>query len=211
VILYHGTTSAAIAGIRAGGIKPRGGSGRNNWKHTIGSSPRSVYLSRCYALHFAVSAIQGDESPAILEIDSDLLDPDALHADEDAIEQANRGRDILPQSWDMKRRTLYYRARAHLFDWQASVQALGTCAYRGTVPSGAILRVAYMTPKAAARFVVGACDPTIALINYQVMGAQHTRFHEWIFGEGEPPTNMVGDPLPLSRDGVCVTNLGVGR
>jgi hypothetical protein len=110
----------------------------------------------------------------------------------------------------MKRRTLYYRARAHLFDWQASVQALGTCAYRGTVPSGAILRVAYMTPKAAAGLVVRGCDPTIMILNYQCLGAQHTKFHAWIF-DGGPLHNVMGDPMPLSRKGIEVVDLHTDR
>lgn len=203
MILYHGTSEAALDEIRQHGVAPRGGDRkRNNWKHTIGSNPKAVYLSKCYALHFASQASNDKENAAIIEVDLDALNQWQLHADEDAIEQSNRGRDDLPKDWDIKRRTIYYRTRAHHYDYEQSLRVMGTCGHRGVVPVSALRRVAILTPQAVIKFILQACDPLIAIINYQIMGKQHQKFHEWLFDANDDPQFS-----HLDREGLSVINL----
>lgn len=209
-LLYHGTNLSALDAILANGIKPRGRDGRrNNWKHTVGSNASCVYLSNCYAFYFAYSSTKDGEPLVVLEVATRSLLP-ALCADEDALEQSGRGRDRLPSDWSMKRRTIYYRKRAHLYDPAGSIALLGTCGHIGTVPASAITRVAIIAPQDGIRLILQAHDPSITIINHSFMGEQHARFHRWLFGDEEHlygPTESGREP---SREGISVRVLNQG-
>lgn len=199
--LYHGTSSLWLESVLREGIKPRERTRVDNWKHTVGSNKKVVYLTDAYASYFALNAV-GSGSPVtehcvVLEIDSDRLDERLLCADEDAIEQTQRGNDKLGD-WDMKRRTIYYRARAHLYSAEDSLRAMGTCAYRGTVPPRALTRYAVFDQGKAREFVWGGMDPFISTSNYKFMAEKYRSFHAWLFGDlPEWPMNP-----SLVRDGV---------
>ena len=110
MLLYHGTSEARWNDIVAkGAIIPRGKTKLGNWKHTIESNPKCVYMTDAYAGYFAINAIEvpKDDSEvraAIIEIDTDRLDAFNLVPDEDAIEQGERGARSIAKK-EMLRRT----------------------------------------------------------------------------------------------------------
>ena len=92
MIIYHGTAERHLKSILQTGIAPRGRSA-GNWKHSVTSNPRAVYLTVSYALHFASNACRPkeDKNMLVLEVETDLLNPYLLAPDEDFLEQGTRG------------------------------------------------------------------------------------------------------------------------
>jgi hypothetical protein len=209
--LYHGTSQTALAGILISGIRPRGKKGRSNWKHSVESNAECVYLTEGYAVHFACNAVDPDkDAAAIIEVDTDRLNFFDLLPDEDAIEQLSRGRDDLPTSWDMKKRTRYYRVKMvdYAGKWPTSIKALGTACHRGVIPVSAITRVAKVDFKVnpALRW---ASDPTISIQNYAIMGGYYRQLTNRIFGDEIDVTDLnfpdYADRLKaMPRDGVTI-------
>ncbi len=200
--LYHGTSAHNLHPISLTGVLPRGGGRKNNYTHTIGSNPDCVYLTSAYGLYFAGNASSKDNSPlAIIEVIPDHLT--GLCADEDALEQTNRGRDGLPESWDIKRRTIYYRSRVHLYRAEDSLKALGTCSHKGAVPAAALGRVVVVDRKAAFRLVMECVDPTISTLNYRYMGRYHEAFGPWLFGDTYEFMRLSGRGY-TDREGIMV-------
>jgi hypothetical protein len=158
-----------------------------------------VYLTNAYPLHFSIAAAKGKERLVVFEIDTDLLDESKLHPDEDALEQTSRGRDDLPKTWDMVQRTHYYRKHATDYDnWMASLEAMGTCAYYGTIPVEAITRVAYFDqtvegPSKDFYWQVG--DTTVSVMNYMILKDIHKARLRHLFGD--PVTAADLDSLQL--------------
>lgn len=185
MLLYHGTSQNALAGILINGIRPRGKKGRSNWKHSVESNAECVYLTEGYGMHFATAATRDEDGQAaIIEVDTDRLNFFDLYPDEDAIEQLSRGRDDLPKHWDMKKRTRYYRVRMvdYAGKWPVSIKALGTACHRGVIPTSAITRVAKVDFKVnpALRW---ASDPTISIANYSIMAGYYRQLTAHIFGD----------------------------
>ncbi len=187
-VLYHGTSQHSLIPMMEQGLMPRGGTGKDNWKHTVTSNPNTVYLSDCFAHYFAFQAMQNNEGAAALEIDVTKLNRYAFVADEDAVEQASRGHHIphtprwLAQSNDMKRRTRWFRDNAELFDPSVSMQLLGTVGYRGTIPWSAVRRVALLTAEQA-RLLTFLFDPTITTLLYKIRGSSYRRFTRSLFDQ----------------------------
>jgi len=199
--LYHGTSARHLATIARAGLAPRGSGARNNWQHTVGSNKHCVYLTNAYALHFAYAAVDADDPYdllAIIEVEPDVT---RLHADEDALEQTTRDGDTLPKEWDMKRRTIYYRARAHRYDYAGSLAALGTCGHRGPVPRTALRRVVLLDQGTHHNLVLRAgLDPTITVANYHYVGAEYRQSMAWLFDDAPQL-----DCAPrITRDGIAV-------
>lgn len=207
--LYHGTSAATLPSILKEGIKPRGRK-PGNYTATVKSNAQAVYLTTAYPLFFAQNSSEVGENLAILEIDTDNLDSKLLCADEDALEQISRGvlqKDcsvpLPPEDWDMKRRTVWWRARHHLYKADASLGTLGTCCYRGTVPTDAITRVAWIHSHVCHHLIMGGFDPVICIQNYKIVGKTYEEGVQWLFGD-----NDVWDRNPtLSRDGIIVAPL----
>lgn len=193
--LYHGTSYAALRAIAQAGIAPRG-SRKGNWEQSVKSNPNAVYLTSAYPLHFCIHAIaEREERVAIIEVNVERLG-EKMQADEDAIEQALRGRDSLPKHWDMVRRTAYYRARAHLYRAEASLAVLGTCAYRGTIEPKHLERVAVIDfDKMIELQLAGGLDPMIHIMNYHACGADYRDWLRWLFSGDKEPWMM-----PRSRE-----------
>jgi hypothetical protein len=184
-VLYHGTSLKALRRIfQSRAIKPRGTVRPSNWKHTIESNPSAVYLTSAYPLSFAQQAAEDHESVAIIEVNMEALTP-RLQADEDAIEQALRGKDKLPEHWDVVRRTRYYRSRAHLYRAEASLAVLGTCAHRGEIGIEHCGRVAVIDAEKQMEIVVmGGLDPAgIGVLHYAYCGAEGRALWRWLFNE----------------------------
>ena|SRR3990172_8961226 len=210
--LYHGTAAKNLATIRKHGIKPRG-KAKGNWGDTVPSNARGVYLTNAYALYYAQCAVRGGGGDIIiLEIDTDRLAP-KFAPDEDAVEQALRGKDGVEGS--MKERTLYYRNKlaklagpvnGHVLE---SLKALGNCVYMGTVPCTAITRYAVIKyAEVDMSLLWMALDPSITLLNYQICGAKYRNMVRWVFGEPfeEEPRLLPGFEFtpPSNRNGIEV-------
>jgi hypothetical protein len=216
--LYHGTAGAYLPKILKYGIKPRGAKGKSNWKHTVkhtvASNPKTVYLNNAYALYYALCA--GNEAKAgntlvLFEIVPALLYPRFV-PDEDALEQALRGRDSVQGS--MVERTLHYRRKALKLAGpvdsplvQDSMRALGNCGYKGIIPPDAITRYAVIDrDRVDNRLLWEAMDPSITVLNYQVCGAKYRNMVRWVFEEEtEPPVIHRMDFIPPeSRAGITL-------
>lgn len=181
MLLYHGTSEANLALILDCGIMPRSITTRSNWAHTVSSNENAVYLSNAYPLYFAKQACDTNERLVVLEVDTDLLDETNLVADEDAVEQALRGRDDLPSSWNMVKRTQYYRDRIERYSYEQSLAALGSCAHLGVIPSQAITRVAYVSREAFGGMARCGYDPSISVLGYMAMGDSYRKSTAWLF------------------------------
>jgi len=184
VLLYHGTALRHLPGIRREGIKPRGKL-KGNWKHSVVSNPDNIYLTTAYPLYFAHNATKGDDDALmVLEIESEKLNLLNILPDEDFLEQATRKGGPAPLDKSMKVRTHWYRRRLESFChlWKDSVDGLGTCCYRGTIPVAAIERVAVMSQGAYHKLVlVDGHDPTIFLMNYKLLGDKYRDFVRRLF------------------------------
>jgi hypothetical protein len=181
--LYHGTSERVGKLALAEGLKPRKmvrGSTKGNWTHTVLSNANAVYLTDAYPLYFSTQASGKDDRWAIVEVDTDWLDLARMAADEDAVEQSGRGRDGLPKGWTMRQRTIHYRKIIRQFSWQDSLAAMGTCGYYGAIGRTAITRVAFVAWKGRGDIVSVALDPTITILNYQLIGGKYKAFNRWL-------------------------------
>jgi hypothetical protein len=221
VRLYHGTNEYGARRAMAEGLRPRRETKRSNWKAT--SHPGAVYLTSAYGPFFGVNAVDrrrglhADKRPvrfAVLEVETDRLNPFNLVPDEDALEQTGRGRDNLPPGWDMHRRTRHYRDRLPYYGngqaWEVSLRAMGTCAHLGAIPPTAITRVAFVDIVAQRGLVWAALDAVVAVKAFQFAGSLHAAMTAHIFGDPLP-----ADPYGLyrtsfldpNRDGIELLNL----
>ncbi len=185
MLLYHGTNSKIAKIALVEGLKPRALTGTTNWKHSGNHSNKEcVYLTDAYPLYFAINAVKRGTIPAIIEIDTDLLDESLLVPDEDVLEQANRRKDDLPADWSMQKRTKYYRDRLMEYQhaWPASLRAMGTCAYFGEIPAEAIRQVITVDHKVQPYVCAMAMDASMVIMNYQFVGERYKRLNDWIFG-----------------------------
>lgn len=220
--LYHGTNLIQIPSIAQHGIEPRKDR-KGNWEHSVKAHKERVYLTNAYALYYAQSACldhYSADAAVVLELEGrDVYS--MCCADEDAVEQMTRGRDPEPRnSWDVKRRTIYYRSRSHLIAAAPSLDVLGTCAYKGTVHPSLVRRCAVLSQATVKELVlVGGIDPFVSIENYQIMGALYREFHDWLFnGKGPWETAMLPEvrevmaalgkkPATVDREGILVMSL----
>jgi hypothetical protein len=215
MLLYHGTSEANLEQILKNGIIPRSDN-PGNWAHTVNSNEDAVYLSIAYPLHFANQACEAGERLVVLEIDTDLIDESLLVSDEDAVEQTLRGRDELPSSWNMEKRTQYYRDRISQYSYEQSLKALGSCAHLGPIDAQAITRVAYVSLEAFGNMRRCGYDPSISVMAYQVIGETYRKSTIWLFDPEtvEPEYINLGDgrkysilPILDTREGIHVQNV----
>jgi len=201
MLLYHGTTEAAVNAALNQGILPREATkNKGNWKHTANSRPDCIYLTTVYAGYFAGCAtLRGRWG--IIEVDTDLIAESSLLPDEDYMEQATTKRPIphLPGPYaalrkasaieDRKKRmiarTRWFRKYLQIFQdqWKNSIIDLGNCAVFGGVPVEAITRVAFFNPRSNQYVANCAMNPMISMINYVVMGDQYRELTKWFMGE----------------------------
>ena len=209
--IYHGTTESVAKLAVSEGLKTRKSSGsKGNWRHTVDSADDRVYLSTAYAGYFALSAVceamandgGSEERWGIIEVDTDLLTESKLLPDEDFLEQASRHQAIpdegeegtlfaplraancQPPEDRMKARTTFFRDHAPYFFghlWEDSLKFLGNCCYHGDIPVKAITRVSLFDPKTNPDMNM-AVDPTISLMNYQILGHRYREITRWLAG-----------------------------
>lgn len=212
MLLYHGTRASALPSIRSSGLRPRGRR-RGNWKHSVESNPRAVYLTCAYLLHFAASATSRGDL-LIIEIEVDALDRSRMAPDEDFLEQVTRQGQFPQAGRTMEARTRWFRKRAStVFQnyWELSLERLGTCCYHGVIPAEALTRWAIIPPNHS---LVRASDPAINLQNYCIMGGYYRQLVHLVFGDPIDDTDlgiMESRSMylrQLSRDGVTISARG---
>ncbi len=212
--LYHGTNQKSLSSILQFGLEPRGDK-TGNWKHTIDGRRDSVYLTSTYGLYFASCAVKEHHSDAAIVLEIDTTELENLHADEDAIEQATRGKDKLV-GMSMEQRTVHYRDIATQYDHEISLKILGTCAHLGTIPISCIKRVVVVDRKKLAQIIMKGMDPSISILNHQFCGDEYRQLNHWLFNgdsswvspKAEIFAKLSGsidlEKLTVSRDGIKV-------
>lgn len=179
--LYHGTASRHVGAIKRHGIQPRL-SGKGCWQ-SFPSIESHVYLTECYALHFAIAAMDegfGDH-PMLLEIDTGRLDHSLLRADEDAVAHAlcrAEGRSIESVQDEAKAAA----AKSGPEDAQHTLAVMGTCAYAGAIPVEAITRSCIIDHERH-KAVLAQTDAVIAPLNYLFCGPFYRDLTAWCFGD----------------------------
>lgn len=209
--LYHGTSALLRDPIIKNGLQPRG-TRSGNWKHTVGSNKQAVYLTTAYPLHFAASASSSENGLLIVEVRASVLSGEQMAPDEDFLEQVSR-RD--PQfahiGSSMEARTKWFRRRAlshYASYWEMSLHSLGTCAHYGSIPASIITRSAVVPVRSP---LVRASDPTITLVNYNIMGGFYRQLVRHIFGDpiDESDLGLMSGRAAyinnLPREGIVVT------
>lgn len=201
--LYHGTTIPSAAKALEEGLLPSAKTGVSLWGKTVTSRPDAVYLTDTYPVYYAGHAVthlpedETDRRCAIIEIDGEELDGFCLVPDEDALEQAYRGRDDLPVT-DLADRTAWYRDNLDRWAgtdvWQASLQTMGTCAVFDRVPAEAITRVALLDLAAMKTLGTFFIDLQPCVLGHPVTKDQQQDQLHWLM-EGDFPEEMA----PISR------------
>lgn len=222
--IYHGTAERHLEAILKEGIKPRGKIGIDNWKHTVSSNARAVYLTTTYALYFASNACQGGERMVVLETNTNDLKRYRLAPDEDFLEQATRhyeeginvqdhmGNELPRWKNNMKERVIWFRKRAlsdfsHM--WEKSIEYMGTVCYYATIEPKQISRYA-LVPRNGG--IDWASDPTVTPMNFKIMGEYYRQLMRHVFDDKiESKEDIMGNFIEhlkqLSRDDVVVQNL----
>lgn len=221
--LCHGTSEVVARDAIQNGLRTRKAT-RKKSRWDVTSSRECVYLSKAYALHYAINAAPKKGRLAVLEVDESMLNNFDMLADEDALEQTTREYDwgAHPEMWgsiidahgdpnmmDMKVRTLWFRDRAHAFMVRGfgadySLAALGNCAHYGDIPPGAITRVVLFHDWSA---LIMSFDPMVSFMNFQIMGEFYTQLQSLFMGrdfDRVPLINRMsfGDDLETSVDRV---------
>lgn len=180
-LLYHGTSSLYLDDILKNGIRARGRK-RGNWKHTVLSSSKHVYLTTCYAPYFAiVAAAETEGDPVVIEVDTMKMNLYDFEPDEDFLAYAKATE---PHIEGLKERSAYFRTRLDRYGhaYQMSLDSMGTCAHRGTIMPNAITRVVGFTPKQMLHFSMAVMDPSISPINYKFCGKKYRALTKWLMG-----------------------------
>jgi hypothetical protein len=196
MLLYHGTTSAALESILKDGIKPRGKKD-GNWAGTVKSNSKAVYLTNAYPLHFAENSTKKGDKLLVLEIETKGLDPFLFAPDEDLLEQGTRKDPAFADvpgtnPFNMKVRTQWFRNRAlkqfgHA--WPLSLEKMGTMTYYGDIPASHVTRYALIPHTVE---VMMASDPVICPMNYKIMGPYYRQLTKMLFGDKPDPKDFGG-------------------
>lgn len=210
--LWHGTSGDTLNNILVEGLCPRG-EGESNWD--CASHPDAVYLSTDYALYFAFAAAsqKGTSHALVVEVETDLLDPNLLVADEDALgqsfkpESVHKGRDGLILDTQEFRDELPFWA-GEGYGWEWSLKTLGNCAYLSSIPVAALTRVAVIDVKKETQLVWAMLDVTVSLENHFLLGGRNINAHLGLFGDPlvEHPLQAIFPP-PVMAGGVNIINI----
>jgi hypothetical protein len=209
--LYHGTTAARHDSIAENGLLPRCLSRiaatcvRNpnvGPAHAFGeSSPDHIYLTSAYPLFFAEQALHENDvyKTVIYEINTELLEQDKFCADEDVLilwlRQA-AGQLVEGGVTGDKAISMFlqdHRKDMHKVSAERSLEAMGTCAYRGRIPLYAIRRALFISLDATAELIMRGMDPVINLQNYAILGKDYEESVQWMFKETQS-TGVLKNP-----------------
>lgn len=207
--LYHGTSLSAWEGIlRAGQMVPRG-EAAGNWSHTVQSHEAVIYLTTAYAAYFAACATQEGGVGVVLEIDTEMLEPDALCCDEDAyalldLKRQHADKDV-PALVEMAKQSL----PSGITYAAASLCLMGNCGYQQAIPLSAVRRVVQIDWAANLELAHTALEPVISPQNYRFFGTAYRRLTQWLFDTvvadpEEADFFSETQPLPSSRAGLSL-------
>jgi len=208
MLLYHGTTETQLNQIRLTGLRPRGKRKSNYTEYP--SRKDMVYLTNAYPFYYALNT--SDEEPdiaAVLEIDTDHLTPANFYPDEDFITQAMK--DVQDEDFHKTHDRVRDGLLAYQQHRQLSLERIGNCCYRGTIPLDAITRVCYFDSDKRTTLMMVCLDPTISIMNYSVCREKYQSLVSWMFGDSptfttvsEWETSLLDDPDtdPRLRDSI---------
>jgi hypothetical protein len=177
--LYHGTSERFLSQILSKGIRPRRTSS-GNWKD-YPSRPDMVYLTTAYPFYFGSTAVKDDERILVLEIDTRHLNENRLYPDEDFIsqlmsrEQGKRLQEVHGLVRDQLEKVKHF--------WKDSVERLGNCAHKGTVPVQSITRYVLFDHSKRLELSMMSVDPSISLLNYAICKNKYHNLVAWMFGD----------------------------
>jgi len=187
MLIYHGTSAAAVPCILKDGLQPRRISGVQPTSNDpiCQGHPDCVYLAYGYASFFAADKVGSDEGEAaILEIDSNLLNPGLFLPDDYVLGQLLSGD---PGRAHDSNEKIAAEARDGMTQlnsqWEKSLELMGTCAYHGTVPPAAIKRVCYidfLKMKPAMFFDI--TDIGVSVQAFSVCAAKYRMVDGWFWG-----------------------------
>lgn len=184
MLLVHGTSSKHLDSILKNGLVPR--QEKESCWEECPSHPNRVYLSKAYAFYFAHNFLKGDEDALLIEVDVDRKN---LFPDEDFLGQItdNETFGLAPQT-TLIQRTLWLRDRLDLFERpkrleyaDMSLEKIGNASHDGPIPVSRIRRMALIPGKECIGIVFKEFDPTISVLNYAILGKQHSMFQESLF------------------------------
>jgi hypothetical protein len=215
--LYHATSvDNALAILNGNGILPRKELGTESRFKDFPSNPECVYMSYSHGAFFAGGIAGGKATlpgkrgeryglanAIILEIDATMLDTALCLPDEDYLEQHGRyAGDGIPGS--IYTRTAHYRDNLvnYADRWEECFRNVGSVAYRGTVPLGAIKRMTFINweffdPRVLMDMYhtyLESCVPAPAL--YPHFGATQRELTQLFFGDRK---SVNGKRLRLNR------------
>lgn len=177
--LYHGTRLSLMDVIMENGIRPRG-KRKSNWERFVSNRER-IYLTSCYPFYFAHhAAVENeveDDALIVLEIDTKQLDIRLFYPDEDYIAQAMRK---ISQTNEIGKSIEMFKIY-----WLKSLLGMGTCSYKGVIPFEAINRICKFEPKENPHLWITICDPSISIMNYQLLGNYYKGLVAWFFEDLE--------------------------
>ncbi len=203
-LLYHGTSEKRYqAMLVARVLRPRG-EGKGNWAHTEVSHPEAIYLTRSYALYFAVCATENGGVGIVLEVSTESLDHNRLAVDEDALALTGPRDSGPPRKVTQRLAKAKQAMPTGIKAALESLRVMGTCAYLGTIPLTAVQRVLRIDWEQNSTLRHLALEPVICPANYKLFGAGYEKLTRWAFGDFSPAGsgNRFDVVVPDNRDGL---------
>lgn len=173
MILYHGTSEEHLEKIKFKGLQPRDETGISNWDDTIKSKSNLIYLTDCYAIHFACASVKEKSKSNLIVIKVEIDEEDLL-PDEDFIAQVMvlQGSEI--DLFELTERIDPFAYKHHALD---SLNGLGTVAIEEVRPEQIIdFRV-------VTKEVWMGSDPSISLMNHSLCSRYYEKLNQYLFGE----------------------------
>ena len=180
--LYHGTSLNNFEKIKnAKEIQPRSRSKKEtNWGDCP-SHPDMVYLTRAYSTYYGWSTLEDEERYLVVcKVNLNEEDKQKLYPDEDYIAQVIQKQEDENGEVNLIELTKIVRDNIEIYQssWLESLTHMGNCAYKGAIPTQNISRAIKMKAN-----ILQWSDPTITIINYQLLGGYYRFMTEWIFNQ----------------------------
>lgn len=190
MLLYHGTTAAAVPSILEHGLLPRQASGLEPTSpiFEFQGHPECVYLANAYSSYFAAEIVGSEHgftgSAAILEIDADRLDDGLFLPDDFVMAQMLAENPRLAHESFEEIAALARDAMTHNHgEWKNSLYLMGTCAYQGIVPPAAIARVCYVDfSKMQPAMLFDIIDISVSVEAFKICGIKYRMLDSWFWG-----------------------------
>lgn len=168
--LYHGTSSNRLDAILRDGILPQK-EDYGNWGNTVPSKNGLIYLSECYALHFAGAACNNwGGVPVVFMVDIPF---ERLYPDEDGLAQyyvMEHGGDLMEVTRNLNPLNLKYLTKQ-------SLNLIGNCSCTNVWKTEIIAYVRFHEAGSLIRYT----DASISILNYHVLGRYYRDMHRWLF------------------------------